>query len=135
MAIVMVFPFFIVILSLLCHSMATLPHLRHYEARSVSCNNLSFGVSSFSFVWSFGTRDCFVRAKGAPPRNDNPHPLSLRAPRSGAKQSTRANSRVPLCCHCEGLVFQPRSNLAFWLPIHLRYQRLPRQGKIRPSSQ
>ena len=72
----------------------------HCEARFVSRSNLSFGVPSFPYAWSFGTRDCRVGAKTVPPRNDGwgttTHwetslraltSLSLRGPRSGPWQS------------------------------------------------
>jgi len=54
----------------------------------------------------------------------------LRAPRSGAWQSARVNSRAFLSCHCEAR-FVSRSNLSFrfLIPVRtlLRYQRLPRR--------
>ena len=49
---------------------------------------------------------------------DHPHFLSLRAPRSGAWQSARVNSRAFLSCHCEAR-FVSRSNLSFRVPSSL----------------
>ena len=64
-------------------------------------------------VWSSGTRNCFVALLLAMTIGGKAAHLesSLRAPRSGAWQSPRANSPVLLRCHCEAR-FVSRGNLS-----------------------
>ncbi len=83
----------------------------HCEARFMSRGNLGFGISNTLWVPEIAS----LGTKSVPPRNDDlkNRPsgtvigasalslLSLRGPRSGPWQSPRADSRVPLCCHCE----------------------------------
>ncbi len=65
------YPFEIKIIMLWSPSLSLrAPVVCHCEHHEVVRGNLSFGVSSFSFVLSLGTRDCHVGTKTVPPRND-----------------------------------------------------------------
>ena len=114
----------------------------HCEGHEVARGNLSFGVSSFSFVWFLGTRDCRVGAKNAPPRNDRKKAYGLCVVIARATKWPVAICEPQESCHCEPhsspVIARPRrgrSNLSFCFPIGVAHQRLPRQGKKRPSSQ